>query len=285
MEVVMSQSVSQELKVALCQMSSVDDVRANLQQILDLIHEVPEDSGVRLFCFPENCLYLRVNEGEAIPPFTLEDFVFQELAALAKRRKAFLHLGSVPLQMGDFLYNSSVVISEDGRIETNYQKIHLFDIHLEGHIPIRESDVFRHGAATGIFEIEGWKIAQSICYDLRFAELYSQYAREHVEVILVPSAFLVKTGQAHWEVLLRARAIESQCYIVASAQAGRHASTHSAAVRETYGHSMVVEPWGEVVIGMGGDEKKTAVCVLSRAKVAQARKQIPMASHRRISVK
>lgn len=277
--------MSQELKVAVCQMTSVDDVQANLRQIEELIGEVPENAGVRLFCFPENCLYLRVKEGEAIPPFTLKDPVFADLAVIARRRKAFLHIGSVPLQMGDFLYNSSVIISDEGKIETSYQKIHLFDIQLAGQKAIRESDVFRHGESAGVFVIDGWKIAQSICYDLRFAELYSQYARDGVDVILVPAAFLTKTGEAHWEVLLRARAIESQCYVVASAQVGRHESIRGGASRETYGHSLVVEPWGSIAAHLDGVKKQTSVCSLSKAKIEAVRTQIPMAQHRRISVK
>lgn len=278
--------MSQELKVAICQMTSVDDVRVNLQQMESLIAEVPEDSGVRLFCFPENCMYLRIKEGEAIPPFSLQDPVFSDLAVIAKRRKAYLHLGSVPLQMADFLYNSSVIISDEGKIETNYQKIHLFDIQLTGQKPIRESDIFRHGTGPGLFIVDGWKVAQSICYDLRFAELYAGYAREHVDLILVPSAFLIKTGEAHWEVLLRARAIESQCYVVASAQAGRHSSFHNPGmVRDTYGNSMVIEPWGGIALRLDGRQKQTSVCVLSKSKIEHARNQIPMAQHRRISLK
>ena len=277
--------MSQELKIAICQMTSVDDIQANLRQIEALLGEVSAEQRVRLFCFPENCLYLRVNEGEAVPPFTLKDPVFSDLAVLARKHKAYLHLGSVPLQMGDFLYNSSVIISDEGKIETSYQKIHLFDIQLAGQKPIRESDVFRHGAGPGIFSIDNWKIAQSICYDLRFAELYSQYAREQVDVILVPAAFLTKTGEAHWEVLLRARAIESQCYVVASAQVGHHRSVRGAGSRETYGHSLVVEPWGAIVMELGEAAKRTSVCSLSKAKIEAVRAQIPMAQHRRISLK
>jgi predicted amidohydrolase len=275
--------MSQELKVALCQMNSVDEAGVNLRQIEDLIGSVPEESEVRLFSFPENCLYMRVKEGEAIPPFSLEDEVFKNLAEIAKRRRAFLHLGSVPLKAAGFVYNSSVLISDDGGIKTSYQKIHLFDIQLSGQKAIRESDVFRHGENLGIFEIDGWKIAQTICYDLRFSELYALYAREQVDVMLVPSAFLVKTGEAHWEVLLRARAIESQCYIVASAQAGLHLSTRGGFQRETYGHSMIVEPWGAVMTKLDSSEKQTSVCTLTKEKIEQARLQIPMAQHRRLS--
>ncbi|MBK9323708.1 MAG: carbon-nitrogen hydrolase family protein [Bdellovibrionaceae bacterium] len=278
--------MSPELKIAVCQMTSVDDVRLCLEQMESLIARVPEDSGVRLFLFPENCLYLRIREGESIPPFSLEDQVFRDLSVIAKKRKAFLHLGSVPLLIGDLLYNSSVIITDQGKIESNYQKVHLFDIQLSGQASIRESDVFKHGMGPGIFSIDGWKIAQSICYDVRFAELYSQYAREPVDLILIPSAFLVKTGEAHWEILLRARAIESQCYVAASAQAGRHHSQRGETVsRETYGNSMVVEPWGGVLARLDGERPQTHFCTLSKVKIETVRNQIPMAQHRRISLK
>lgn len=289
------------LSVAVCQMTSVDDLESNVQQIESLISKVDEvsaashtsgplnsdsasapASAVRLFCFPENCLYFRVVEGEAIPSFSLEDEVFQRLSHLARARKAFLHLGSVPVRMGSAVYNASVIVSDSGEIKTSYQKIHLFDIQLEGQKPIRESDVFQHGQSTNTFEIDGWKIGQSICYDLRFSELYSQYAKEGADLILVPSAFLVKTGEAHWEVLLRARAIESQCYVVASAQAGRHQGRNGA-VRETFGNSLVVEPWGAVAEKLSPDRSEGRVVTLSKAKIQKAREQIPMSQHRRIS--
>jgi predicted amidohydrolase len=274
--------MSEELKVSVCQMTSVDELERNLQQIEGLIASVPAAEAVRLFCFPENCLYLRVVEGEPVPSFQLADPVFAKLGKIARKRKAFLHLGSVPLQMGSGVYNASVIISDEGKVQTSYQKIHLFDIQLTGQKAIRESDVFNHGPSTQSFEIDGWKIGQSICYDLRFSELYSQYALEGVDLILVPSAFLVKTGEAHWEVLLRARAIESQCYVVASAQAGNHVGTRGGS-RQTYGHSLVVEPWGTLALHLGQDENTARVVTLSKSKIHQARQQIPMAQHRRIS--
>jgi predicted amidohydrolase len=223
-----------------------------------------------------------VTEGEAIPSFSLEDEVFAKLAKLAQSKKAYLHLGSVPLRMGSGVYNASVIITDQGELQTSYQKIHIFDIQLEGQKPIRESDVFQHGQSTNSFEIDGWKIGQSICYDLRFSELYSQYAKEGVDLILVPSAFLVKTGEAHWEVLLRARAIESQCYVVASAQAGKHLGRNGT-TRETFGHSLVVEPWGHVAEKLSAQQKEVRVVALDKTKIQKARTQIPMAEHRRIS--
>lgn len=274
--------MSQELKIALCQMTSVDDVARNLQSIKILMSTVATDSGVRLFCFPENCLYMRLREGEAIPPFSIDDPIFQELAEIAKDRNAFIHLGSVPLLLKGSLYNSSVIISDTGQLETSYQKIHLFDIQLEDQKAIRESDIFRHGVNPSMFKIDGWKIAQSICYDLRFAELYSQYARLGADVILVPSAFLTITGEAHWEVLLRARAIESQCYVIAAAQAGWHVASVGEGARATYGNSMAIGPWGGVIKRLSSDRPQADVCLLSRTEILKSRLQIPMSDHRRI---
>src|ERR1700692_3833290 len=116
--------MSQELKIALCQMTSIDDVETNFQQMKTLMSQVPDNEKVRLFCFPENCLYLRVVEGDSIPPFHLQDEVFQKLAQLAVAKKAYLHLGSVPLQLQEGLYNASVIVSDQGELQTTYQKIH-----------------------------------------------------------------------------------------------------------------------------------------------------------------
>ena len=128
----------------------------------------------------------------------------------------------------------------------SYEKIHLFDIELDGLSPVRETDLFKHGKFPSVFKVRGWEIGQAICYDLRFAELFLEYAKQGVDLVLVPAAFLVETGRAHWEVLLRARAIESQCYIVAAAQAGKHLGCQGGH-RMTYGHSLAIDPWGTVI--------------------------------------
>ena len=270
-----------ELKIALCQMNSTDRVQDNLAQIKGLIQQVPVNEAVDLFCFPENCLYLRLVEGQKIEGFELNDPVFSELAELATQRKCFLHLGASPIKLAGHLHNATVLISPDGKIHSPYQKIHLFDIQLQGQAPVCESDVFKHGSKPNVVDILGWKVGQSICYDLRFAELYSHYAQQECDLILVPSSFLPKTGEAHWEVLLRARAIESQAYVAASAQGGIHRGDHGGQ-RSTYGHSMLVDPWGIVLTELK-TQPSVEVHVLTKDRIQQVRRQIPMKSHRRCS--
>lgn len=262
------------------QMNSVDLVETNKKQIYEILRESAEQKAK--ICFlPENCLYMRVKEGEIITPFRLSDDVFAELSEWAKKFKLVVHLGSLPLELEGKVYNSTVVISEKGEVKATYQKIHLFDIELEGAKAIRESDVFCHGGAPQIIDLFGWKIGQTICYDLRFAELFHYYGKNEVDLIVVPSAFLVPTGQVHWEVLLRARAIENQCFIVAAAQSGTHKSTKGEFERTTFGNSLVVDPWGRVLhkreAGVG-----CLTFTLDKAEIAKVRKQIPMKSHRRL---
>lgn len=277
---------AENLKVALGQLTSTENIESNTQQILSLLESLPVNSGVRLICFPENCLFMRINEKNSIPQFDLQkDANIQKLSAWAQSQRSNIHLGSVPLKIGDQLFNASVLIREDGQVQSTYQKIHLFDISLDSGGEHRESATFSHGASPAIFDLDGWKIGQTICYDLRFAELFSIYARQEVDLVLVPSAFLVKTGEAHWHVLLRARAIENQCYILASAQAGVHVFYSPGGPgeirRETFGHSMAVDPWGQVL----ADETKSPslrILQLTKSVIRNVRRQIPMGSHRRI---
>ncbi|WP_415062705.1 carbon-nitrogen hydrolase family protein [Bdellovibrio sp.] len=275
--------MSSELVVAVVQMTSIDDVDTNLMQMEALLEETFKSSQPRLVSFPENCLYLRLIEGQKIEGFTLSHPAFVQLSAWAKKYNTYLHLGSLPLYVDGHLYNSSVLISPEGVVQPTYQKMHLFDIQLEGQTPIRESDVFRHGQKPHLIEVDGWRIGEAICYDVRFAELFSQYARKEVDVILLPAAFLVKTGEAHWEILLRARAIESQSYVIASAQAGTHRGINGG-TRETYGHSLVIEPWGSVVVQLEKSRPGVVVTTLRREQIEKVRKQIPMKFHRRLPV-
>lgn len=275
--------MSSELVVANVQMTSNDDVDGNLMQIENLLEEVFKKASPRLICFPENCIYLRLIEGQKIEGFDLTHFAFKKLSELSQKYNSYFHLGSVPLLVEGHLYNSSVLITPQGQVQAGYQKMHLFDIQLEGQKALRESDAFRHGQRPHILEIDSWKVGESICYDVRFSELYAQYARKEVDLILVPAAFLVKTGEAHWEILLRARAIESQSYVVASAQAGIHQGI-AGGTRMTYGHSLCIDPWGVVLsqqmqAGPGFD-----IVTLRRERIEKVREQIPMKFHRRLPV-
>lgn len=274
-------TATRELTIAVCQMTSIDDVEANLMQMEGLIEQIPD--GVRAAFFPENCLYMRLKEGEKVRGLLPDDKALQTLAGIAKKRGMHLHLGALPLRLEHHLYNSSIHITDAGEIRPSYQKMHLFDIQLENTPPLRESDAFRHGQSPRIIEIDGWKLGETICYDIRFSELFAIYARREVDVILVPAAFLVKTGDAHWEILLRARAIESQCYIVASAQAGTHRGIEGG-LRETHGHSLVVHPWGQIAADRKERTPGVLICKLERGEIEKVRRQIPMKDHRRIPV-
>ncbi len=271
---------NQRLNVVLCQMTSTDVVADNVVQALSLLKHISEPANIDLISFPENCLYLRLDEDEEVQGLTLDSDVFKPFCDYAKKHSVLIHLGSIPLRKNKKLYNSTVIIWDDGSLSSDYSKIHLFDVDVEGHKPVRESKTFSHGHEPAVIEYRGWKIGLGICYDLRFPELFLHYSRHPVDLLLLPAAFLVPTGQAHWEVLLRARAIEAQAFVAAAAQWGEHKGEKKS-TRKTYGHSMVIDPWGtkmvEVPSGMGIIEAS-----LEKDLIDKVRKQIPMRNHRRL---
>jgi predicted amidohydrolase len=268
------------LKVAVCQMTSVNDVDLNLKTILGQLASLESDLP-DFVCFPENALYLRVREGDKIAGVTVKAPALAEISAWARRTGRTVHLGSVPLADDGKVFNSSLLLTPDGAIRDSYRKIHLFDVDVEGHKPVRESDVFAGGESPEILEVQGWKLGSSICYDMRFPELYLKYAVAQVDAILIPSAFLVPTGKAHWEVLTRARAIEAQAYVLAAAQGGEHVGVDGG-TRYTYGHSVIVDPWGEVIAERTEDGPGVVRAELRKDRIASVRKQIPMKNHRRL---
>ncbi len=268
------------LKVLVGQMTSNDSVEENFNQIDKLIQQATQQPEIVFF--PENSLYFRLIEGSQVPGFRLKDPIFEKLMNLAKVKNIDIHLGSIPLWEEGRLVNASILLGKDRGIQVVYRKIHLFDIELDGRKPIRESDVFSRGQKPETYQYkECWKFGSTICYDLRFSELFSSYAKEEVDFVLVPSAFLIETGRAHWEVLLRARAIESQCYVIAAAQAGHHIGI-SSGERFTYGNSMIINPWGEIL--SRGDDRSTMILEqkLDKNEIARVRRQIPMKQHRRL---
>lgn len=273
------------MKITLLQLNSSDNISKNLEQVTTLIeaHLAGQtESRTRLFILPENSLYFRIIEGEALKPLSLDSVEVQQLQKVSDFNKVDLHFTTAMLDQGK-VWNASVLISPNEPAKIIYKKIHLFDIQLDGQKAIRESDFFTHGEEVTGFEIDGLRFGSSICYDLRFSELYQQLAKNQVDVILVPAAFLVKTGQAHWETLLRARAIESQAYVLAPAQVGEHKTTQvdKVAARFTYGHTMGIDPWGHVVQckaeGVGCLDIE-----ISLDLVRSVRRQIPMSHHRRL---
>lgn len=268
------------MKFGIAQINSSDSIQENKEQIIKFLNNAQLEKPEIIF-FPENSLFFRIKADEKIKAIAIDDPAFRELEQVSKKTGISIHLTTAILEDGH-VFNASVLIDKQKGTTVVYKKIHLFDIELIGQQPIKESDVFIGGDSPSIVEIAGYRFGSSICYDIRFAELYSVYAKAEVDAIVVPAAFLVKTGQAHWEALLRARAIESQCYVLAAAQVGEHISTRNKNERrETYGHSMIIDPWGRVL-----QQNKTTTGVLfgelDRNIIKSVRSQIPMKLHRRI---
>jgi predicted amidohydrolase len=206
-----------------------------------------------------------------------EDEVLSACQAAAAAHGIWLHLGSLAVRnSGDRLSNRGFVIDPGGSIRARYDKIHLFDVDLPTGESWRESSVYRPGSGAAVVDgTPAGTLGLSICYDLRFPDLFARLAEAGARTVAVPAAFTVPTGRAHWQVLLRARAIEAALFVVAAAQCGRHADG-----RETYGHSLVVDPWGEVLLDMG-EELGVGFADLDLAKVDDVRSRIPSLEHRR----
>jgi predicted amidohydrolase len=265
------------LRLGIVQMTSVDDVVINMDSIISL-YQRAVGQGADLVVFPENALYMRLSPGNPMIGIGVDGEEMGVLVQLVEKYEVPLLL-TTPVMGQNHYRNSTLLIEKGLPAREVYTKIHLFDADIEGAPSVRESEHFVHGAAPAVIEIEGWKIGLTICYDLRFSELYLHYAQK-VDLILVPAAFLVPTGKAHWQVLLRARAIESQAFVAAPAQAGEHVA-RSGGRRKTYGHSLVVDPWGRILTELI-DSPQVQIVSLSCAKIEMARAQIPMAQHRRL---
>ncbi len=207
-----------------------------------------------------------------------DDPVLAAVRAAAAAHSCWVQLGSLALAdpaAGDRFVNRGFLIGPDGAVRARYDKIHLFDVDLPGGERYRESAAYAPGEAAAVADLPWGRLGMTICYDLRFPPLFNQLAAAGASVIAVPAAFTRPTGEAHWEVLLRARAIETGCFIVAAAQTGRHADG-----RATWGHSLVVAPWGEVLLDMG-EEAGEALLEIDLERVAQARGRVPSLGHAR----
>ncbi|QJR20459.1 carbon-nitrogen hydrolase family protein [Pelagibacterium halotolerans] len=201
----------------------------------------------------------------------------KQLSEIARTSGIFLHVGSLAVALGDGRFaNRSVLFDPRGEIVARYDKIHLFDADIDGSNAYRESATYAGGKTAVVADIVPFVLGASICYDLRFPALYRMLAGAGAQVIAVPSAFTVPTGQAHWHVLLRARAIETGCFILAAAQGGSHENG-----RSTYGHSLIVSPWGEVIAEADGAEPGLVIAALDLDAVAAARQRVPALANAR----
>ncbi len=261
------------MKVALVQLGATADKARNLEKAVDFVRRAIIRRA-RLILLPEVFIFRgRIRSGvdmraiaETIPGESL-----MPLMALAKRHKIFILAGSIYEKTAgtDKAYNTSALIDDRGVIKAKYRKIHLFEATL-GNQRIREADYFMAGHRTVTTHVGEFKLGLSICYDLRFPEIYRQYAALGVSVVCVPSAFTHETGKAHWEVLLRARAIENRCYVLAPNQVGKNGSS----VRH-YGHSMIIGPWGEVLAVASGNKEEIIYAQLNLNDIKAARQKLP----------
>jgi len=204
----------------------------------------------------------------------------RRLAAVARQLSVHVLLGSISERSDDpdRTWNTSILLDASGETNALYRKIHLFDVAVAGDTTMQESASTLAGPADGfaVGDVAGWKVGLSVCYDLRFPELYRGLVARGAEILAVPAAFTFRTGAAHWEVLLRARAIENQCYVIAPAQTGRHYGQ-----RESWGHAMIISPWGDVLASAWG-ENTLAIADLDRAWLQDVRARVPCLQHRRI---
>lgn len=260
------------LRVALAQMCSADTHEANIATVSVLARQAA-DEGAELLALPEVAGLMNRDpetSRQQIVGADTDPFI-AACRDLAAKHGLWLHTGSTPVLAPDGRFlNHSTLIDAAGGIVAEYDKIHLFDVALEGQAPIGESKRFAPGARAVLAQTPWGPFGLSICYDLRFPYLYRAYAQAGAVLMFIPSAFTVPTGRAHWEVLLRARAIETGAFVLAAAQAGQHADG-----RVTYGHALAVGPWGEVLADMGETAAAIRVLDLDLAAVGRARAQVP----------
>ena len=289
------------LTVAAIQLTSTDDVAKNLQVCARLVRQ-GADAGAQLVGLPENFAYLgsdrdhRASLAEVIPPGGREGEsgpILSTMRGLAQETATWLLLGGFPergaTQAGananmeasetaatPRIRNTSILLSPGGEIAAVYRKIHLFDVDVPGGMRFRESETIEPGADVVVAETPWGGLGLTICYDLRFPELYRAVADRGARLVAVPSAFTLETGKDHWHVLLRARAIENQLYLFAPAQLGHHGGQ-----RRSYGHALVVDPWG-VVIAECGNHEGVALAQVDFDYQDQVRQNLPCLTHRRL---
>jgi len=276
------------MKIATLQMVSGSDVQANLQQAQVLLRQAAQ-AGAELAVLPEYFCLMGQNDSDKLAiQETLGQGPLQQFMATAARELGLWIVGgtvplSAPEPMTDAqrqrVFNSTLVYSPDGACVARYDKIHLFRFD-NGHESYDESRVLIDGTQPTTFDLDSkdghcWRVGLSVCYDLRFPELYRHYASTGAHLMLVPSAFTFTTGQAHWEVLLRARAIENLAYVAAAAQGGLHDNQ-----RQTWGHSMVIDPWGKLLVQLSEPRSGMVVADMDFAYLTACRGRLPALQHR-----
>ncbi|HOB14512.1 MAG TPA: carbon-nitrogen hydrolase family protein [Novosphingobium sp.] len=265
-------------RVALLQMTSGIDPAANAQSIVAAIGAAAMGGAEMLFT-PEMAGLIDRDRARATPRIVpeVENPVLAAVREAAAGAGIWVAIGSIPVLREDGKWaNRALVIDSNGEIAARYDKIHMFDVDLDTGESWRESAAYTAGEAVVTVETPIGRLGLAICYDLRFPALFEALGRARCDVIAIPAAFTRPTGAAHWHIMQRARAIEASAYVVSAAQVGQHQDG-----RETYGHSLVVDPWGDVVIDMGGEEAGLAFAELDPARIRAVREQLPSLSNKR----
>lgn len=267
--------MKETFKAGICQMRVEETKEENLKKALAMIGEAAAQ-GSNLVILPEmfNCPYR-----ESLFPAFAEEYpdgpTFQMLSRAARENRIYLVGGSVPEREGATIYNASFVFGPRGQLIARHRKVHLFDVDLAGGISFRESKTLGRGRDITVFETELCKIGLAICYDIRFPELSRLMTLKGAEMIIIPGAFNLTTGPAHWELLLRARAVDNQVYLAGAAPARNESASYV-----SFGHSAVVDPWGDVIAR--ADEKERIIYAeISPERLARIRRELPLLLHRR----
>ncbi len=264
------------LRVAAIQLNSQPDVNYNLAEIYKWVEQAAEKNA-KLICLPENFAFMGDEKERLRQADKISKRVDEQLSEWAQKAGATILAGGypVPAENGK-VFNRSALFSKTGKIVATYDKIHLFDVSLSKRETYIESDMVQPGREVVVEDLpeSGFKIGLSVCYDIRFPELYRTQAAKGANILTVPSAFTKPTGKAHWETLLRARAIENQSYMIAPAQTGKHGKK-----RETFGHSMIIDPWG-AIFSKTETEPGIITAELEMDVLRDVRKKLPSLNHR-----
>lgn len=264
-------------RIGLIQMNSGRYLESNMQVLEQELAHL-QSQGVKLVVTPENALLFATKEDYQNNAECLAQGPIQKrLSELAQKMSMWLVIGSFPIRCDKgFIYSTCLIFNADGQCCASYQKLHLFDVDIADNHHYRESDIFKSGKKAVLLDTPFGKVGLSICYDLRFPALYSLLRHAGADIILVPAAFTQLTGEAHWQILLRARAIETQCWLVGAAQCGKHYDG-----RETFGHSMIIDPWGNIICQLK-NQVGTVWADINLAKNKDVRTTMPVLQHAKL---
>lgn len=271
--------MSHSAKIAVLQMRSGLDPRANAAFMTDAVQKAAQNGATMIFT-PEMSGLVDRDRARAAESIRREedDLVLAAMRKAAKESGVWVAIGSLAIDKGEGRWaNRAFVIDDQGEIVVHYDKFHMFDVELGNGDDWRESNAYDAGDTLAVVETPVGRLGLSICYDIRFPALYDALGRAGCDVIAIPAAFTAPTGEAHWHIMQRARAIEASAFVVAAAQCGHHEDG-----RRTYGHSLVIDPWGEILLDMGDDGSGLGYAEIDRERIDEVRRKLPSLANRRV---